>query len=59
MLFIDLACYASCLSTVGVKGDILALKWDRACTDGAYLDRAYPDGAYIDGAYINRACYKT
>ena len=43
--FIDLACCASCLGAVGVRGDISALKWDEACADKAYADKAYTDGA--------------
>ena len=51
MLFIDLACYASCLGTVGVRGDVLVLEWDGAYTDGACVD-----GVYIDKACVDRAC---
>ena len=53
-MFIDLAYCASCLGTVGVRGDILALKWDRACVDRAYVDGAYIDKACIDGACMNK-----
>ena len=49
--FIDLACCTGCLGTVGVRGDVLALKQDRACADGAYVDGAYTDKAYTDKAY--------
>ena len=55
MLFTDLACCGGCLSAVGVRKNILALKWDRAYADKAYPDGVYTDGVYIDGAYINRA----
>ena len=41
VLFIDLACCASCLGVVGVRGDILVLKWDGACADRTYIDKAY------------------
>ena len=61
MSFTDLAYYAGCLGAIGVRGDISALKQDKACTDGAYLDgacpdKAYTDGAYTDGAYTDKAC---
>ena len=54
--FTDLAYYAGCLGAVGVRGDVSALKWDRAyadgaCTDGACTDKAYGDRACIDKAY--------
>ena len=51
MSFIDLAYCASCLGAVGVRGDILALKWDGACVDRACADRAYLNRACMDGAY--------
>ena len=51
MSFIDLAYYASCLGTVGVRGDVSALKWDGACVGKAYADETYADGAYTNGAY--------
>ena len=44
VLFIDLAYYASYLGTVGVKGDISALKWDGAYADKAYINKAYTGG---------------
>ena len=61
MSFTDLACCAGCLGAVGVRGDVLALKWDGACADGAYsdgacLDGACPGGACTDGAYADGAC---
>ena len=61
MSFTDLACCAGCLGAVGVRGDVLVLKWDgayadRACADKACPDRAYTDGACIDRAYADRAC---
>ena len=40
-MFIDLAYYAGCLGVVGVRGGVLVLEWDGACTDRAYIDRAY------------------
>ena len=51
MSSIDLACCAGCLGTVGVRGDVLALKWD-----GVYVDGACVDGVYLNGVYIDRAC---
>jgi hypothetical protein len=39
--FIDLAYYAGCLGAVGVRGDVLALKWDGAYADGAYCGAYY------------------
>ena len=45
MLFTDLASYAGCLGAVGVRGDVLALKWDGACVDRACVDGACADGA--------------
>ena len=51
MSFIDLAYYASCLGAVGVRGNILVLKWDGVYIDGAYADKACLDGAYIDKVY--------
>ena len=61
MSFIDLAYYASCLGTVGVRGDVSALKWDgacadKACTDGVCLDKAYLDGACPGGACCGAYC---
>ena len=61
MSFTDLACCTGGLGAVGVRGDISALKWDGACTDGAYADRACPDRACVDGAcadraYVDKAC---
>ena len=56
MSFTDLACCASCLGAVGVRGDISALKWDKACTDKAYADGACVDGACADKAYVDKAC---
>ena len=55
-MFIDLACCASCLGAVGVRGDILALKWDGTCADKAYTDGAYSDRAYLNRAYPGGAC---
>ena len=49
MLFTNLAYYASCLGVVGVRGDILVLKWDRAYIDKAYTNKAYTDKAYSTG----------
>ena len=54
--FIDLACCAGCLGAVGVRGDVLALKWNGAYVDGACVDGAYLDGACLDGAYTDKAC---
>ena len=56
MLFIDLACCASYLGAVGVRGDVLALEWDGACPDGACPDGACTDGACVDGACTDGAC---
>ena len=61
MLFTDLACCAGCLGAVRVRGDVLALKWDGAYTDGACpggacIDGACVGGACVDGAYIDKAC---
>ena len=56
MLFTDLTYYASCLGAVRVREDVLALKWDGACTDRAYLNKACLNKAYLDGAYIDGAC---
>ena len=50
-MFIDLAYYTGCLGIIGIRGNILALEWDGACTDRAYADKACTDGAYIGGAY--------
>ena len=33
--FTDLACCTGYLGAVGVRGDILVLKWNGACADGA------------------------
>ena len=41
MSFTDLACCASYLDAVGVKGDVLVLEWDGACVDRVCIDRAY------------------
>ena len=49
MSFTDLAYYAGCLGAVGVRGDVSALKWDRACIDGAYTDKACTDRTYSTG----------
>ena len=51
MSFTDLACCAGCLGAVGVRGDVLALKWDGACADRAYINGAYIDKIYTDRAY--------
>ena len=53
--FINLACCASYLGAVGVRGDVSALKWYGAYVDGACPDRAYPDGACADGACTDGA----
>ena len=45
ILFIDLACCASYLGAVGVRGDVSALEWDGACADRAYADGACTDKA--------------
>ena len=58
ILFTDLAYYAGCLGAVGVRGDVLALEWDGAYTDGACADGVYTDGACIDGAYTDGAYYR-
>ena len=55
MSFIDLACCAGCLGTVGVRGDVLVLEWNRAYADGACADKACTDGACVDGACVNKA----
>ena len=56
MLFIDLVYYTGCLSTVGVRGDISALKWDGAYADRACTDGACADGACVDGVCLDKAC---
>ena len=50
MSFTDLACCASYLGAVGVRGDVSAFNWDGVCTDRACTDRACADRAYVDGA---------
>ena len=56
MLFIDLAYCAGCLGVVGVRGDILVLKWDGAYIDGACVDETYMDRACTNKVCINKAC---
>ena len=55
MLFTDLAYCTSCLGAVGVKGDVLALEWDGACTDKACTDGVCTDKACVNRAYLNKA----
>ena len=55
MSFTDLACCAGYLGAVGVRGNVLALKWYRACADGACVDGAYIDKACTDGACTDGA----
>ena len=56
MSFIDLAYYTGCLGAVGVRGDVLVLKWDGACVDGVCMDGACLDRACLNKAYLGGAC---